>query len=84
MPGILQQLQSNNMPGKHLNIISAHVPLTVKNKVWSYAYIDLSTLLESTNNPDEEEEYDFFPDCSSNKISFRSTTKYHTINTFSA
>ena len=85
MPGILPQLQSTNMPGKKLNIISAHIPLSIKSKVWSCTYVNLGTLLESTtNNPDEEEEYDFFPDCSSNKISFRPTTKHHTINTFSA
>ena len=84
MPGVIQQLQSTNMPGKHYNIISAHVPLTIKNKVWSYSYVDLGTLPESSTNPDEEEEYDLFPDKVSNKISFRPTTKHHTINTFAA
>ena len=84
MPGILPQLTSTNMPGKTLNIISAHVPLSVKNKVWSYAYIDLATLLESTCNPDKEEQLDFFPDRATNKISFHPTTKHQSINTFNA
>ena len=84
MPGMIQQLQSTNMPSKLINIISAHVPLSVENKVWAYAYVDLGTLLESTNNPDEEEKSDFFPDCSCNKIPFRPTIKHQSINTFSA
>ena len=84
MPGVIQQLQSTNMPSKHYNIISAHVPLTIKNKVWSYSYVDLGTLLESSTSPHEEEEYDLFLDKVSNKISFRPTTKHHTINMFAA
>ena len=83
-PGIMPQLQYHNMPGKLLSIISAHIPLSIKNKVWSYVYMDLGTLLESTNNPDEEEEYDLVPDHSTNKIAFRPTTKHHNINIFSA
>ena len=62
MPGILPQFQSTNMPGKQVNIVSAHVPLSTKNKVWSYTYLDLEILLESITNPDEEEEFDIFPD----------------------
>ena len=84
MPGMVQQLQSTNLPGKNYNIISAHVPLTIKNKVWAYLYVDLGSLLESSTNPDEEEKYDLFPDKVSNKISFRPTTKHHSITTFAA
>ena len=80
MPGMIQQLQLINMPGKLINIISAHIPLSVKNKVWAYTYMDLGTLLESTNNPDEEE-FNFFPDHSCNKISFRPMTNHQSINT---
>ena len=47
-------------------------------------YVDLGTLLESTTNPDEEEEFDLIPDRSTNKIPIRLTTKHHNINTFSA
>ena len=82
MPGMVQQLQSTNLPGKNFNIISAHVPLTIKNRVWAYSYVDLGSLLESSTNPDEEEEYDLFQDKVSNKISFRPTTKHHSITTF--
>ena len=71
------------MSSKHLNIISSHVPLSIKIKVWSYAYMDLGTLLESTTNPDEEEEFDLIPDRNTNKIAIRLTTKHHNINTFS-
>ena len=84
MPGILPQLTSTNMPGKALNIISAHVPLSIKNEVWLYAYVELATLLESTSNPDKEEQFNFFPDRATNKISFCPTTKHHSSNTFNA
>ena len=69
MLGMVQQLQSTNLSGKNYNIISVHVPLTIKNKVWAYSYVDLGSLLESSTNPDEEEEYDLFPDKVSNKMS---------------
>ena len=68
------------MPGKHLNIISSHVPLSLKNKVWSYVYVDLGTLLESTTNPDEEA-FNLIPDKHQQNWP---TTKHHNINTFSA
>ena len=83
--GIAANLQVSNTPGKLSNLISAHVPLTIKNKVWSYMYIDLGSLLDNnTSNPDEEEQFDFFPDHVNQRISFKLTNKHAQINSFNA
>ena len=41
IPRMVSQLNMSNLPGNTQSIISAHVPLTIKNKVWSYMYVDL-------------------------------------------
>ena len=48
-------------------------------------YIDLGSLLDNnTSNPDEEEQFDFFPDHVNQRISFKLTNKHAQINSFNA
>ena len=72
----MSQLNVSNLPGKTQSIISVHVPLSVKNKVWAYTYVDLGSLLANYNNPDEEEQFDFFPDHINQCISFKPSNKH--------
>ena len=48
-------------------------------------YIDLGFLLDNnTNNPDEEEQFNFFPDHVNQRISFKPTNKHALINSFNS
>ena len=84
LPGVLPNLQFHNLPGKIHTRISDHGGQTTKNKIWSYSYIDLGTLLDNNNNPDDEEAYDLFPDRTNNCISFKPSNKHASITSFSA
>ena len=84
IPGLLSNLQVTNVPGKLSNLILAHVPLSIKNKVWSYMYINVGSLLDNYSNPDEEKQFNFFPDRVNQKISFKAPNKYAQITSFNA
>ena len=84
MPGIIPNLQFHNLPGKILTHISDHVSQSVRNKIWSYNHVDLGALLDNNNNPEDEEEYDLFPDKPNNHISFQPSNKHVGITSFSA
>ena len=77
-------LQFHNLPGKTQCKISNHVWQAIKNKIWSYSYVDLGALLDSNTNPEDEEEYDLFPDRTNNCISFKPSNKHASITSFSA
>ena len=84
MPGVIPSLQFHNLPGKIQCKISNHVGQAIKNKIWSYSYVDLGALLDSNTNPEDEEEYDLFPDRTNNCISFKPSNKHASITSFSA
>ena len=82
MPGAVTAFNQSDLPGKPLDIIiSTHVPQSIKNKVWSYNYIDLGVLID-THNPDEQEQFDLMPDRQTNNIMLKATNKHVNITSF--
>ena len=63
--------------------IANHVPQSIKNKVWQYQYVDLGSLINTDQVPDELT-YDFFPDHDENKISFKPSKPHGKITNFIA
>ena len=80
---MISSLQFHNLPGKTQCKISNHVGQSIKNKIWSYSYVDLGALLDSNTNPEDEEEYDLFPDRTNNCFSFKPSNKHASITSFS-
>ena len=82
MPGFVTAFNQSDLPGKPLDIIiSTHVPQSIKNKVWSYSYIDSGVLID-THNPDEQKEFDVMPDRQTNNITFKASNKHVNITSF--
>ena len=53
MLGAVTAFNQSDLPGKAIDvIISTHVLQSIKNKVWSYIYVDLGALTD-THSPDE-------------------------------
>ena len=84
-PSVMRSLNLKQATGNLEPLLSMHVAQAVKNKVWVCQYIDLSYLLETNPDPEDNWSFKFSRDVTnSNKLSFKTAKPHIKVDSFNA